>query len=265
MLALVAVMALGLAGCDKLKARDLLHRGTQAYAAGQTEGAIEDFKEAMALDPDLLTAQLYLATAYQGEYVSGVTSDQNMRNANQALTEYKDVLSKDPKNTTAMDGIGSLLCAMATTPYAPDTFLEAKTYWEKHIQAAPDDPEPYYWVGFIDWTIAYRANMKLRADYNHENIKKQIKDDQALPSNLRDQFSTSEGQTVDEGIEYMKKAMERRPDYDDAISYLNLLDRQKADLVANNSERDDLLKQADDLMEQVKQIKQKKAAAQPGH
>jgi tetratricopeptide (TPR) repeat protein len=263
LLAFVAVIALGLAGCDKLKARDLLHQGTQAYAAGQTDAAIEDFKKAMALDPDLLTAQLYLATAYQGQYVPGAPSDDNMKMANQALTEYKSVLDKDPNNISALDGVGSLLFAMANPPFSADKLQESKTYWEKHIAAKPEDPEPYYWMGLIDWTLAYHANAMLRSEYNHANVKKQVHDDQPLPSDLRDKFSAEEAPTVDDGIANIQKAIQRRADYDDAMVYLNLIYRQKADMTANQADRDALLKQADDLVEQVKQIKQKKGSAQP--
>ena len=57
----------------------------------------------------------------------------------------------------------------------------------------------------------------------------------------------------------LKKAMERKPDYDDAMTYLNLLYRRKADMVDSTAERDALTKQADDLLDKVKEIKQKKA------
>ena len=68
---------------------------------------------------------------------------------------------------------------------------------------------------------------------------------------------------MDEGLAALKKATELRQDYDDAIAYLSLMDRQKADLTTDPAEKDALLKEADTLMDQVKQIKQKKAAAQP--
>jgi tetratricopeptide (TPR) repeat protein len=261
MLALVTVMAFGLGGCDKLKARDLLHQGTQAYAAGQTDAAIEDFKQAMALDPGLLTAQLYLATAYQSQFVPGAPANDNVRVGNQALEEYKSVLQVDSNNISALDGIGSLLYNMAATPFSPDKYQESKTYWEKHIQIKPDDSAPYYWMGLIDWTLAWHANQTLRSDYNHANVKKQIKDDQPLPPDLRDKLAAEEAPTVEEGIDALKKATQRQADYDDALAYLSLIYRQKADLATTPSDRDDLLKQADDLMGQVKEIKQKKAAA----
>ncbi len=50
-----------------------------------------------------------------------------------------------------------------------------------------------------------------------------------------------------------------RPDYDDAMAYLNLLYRRKADMVESKEEREALLKQAEDLVDKVKEIKQKRS------
>jgi len=52
-----------------------------------------------------------------------------------------------------------------------------------------------------------------------------------------------------------------RPDYDDAMAYLNLLYRRKADTVADLSERDALTQMADDLIDRIKEIKQRRAEA----
>jgi hypothetical protein len=43
------------------------------------------------------------------------------------------------------------------------------------------------------------------------------------------------------------------------MAYLNLLYRRKADMVESNDERASLQKQADDLLEKIKEIKQKRA------
>jgi translation initiation factor 2B subunit (eIF-2B alpha/beta/delta family) len=58
----------------------------------------------------------------------------------------------------------------------------------------------------------------------------------------------------------LKKAISLRPDYDDAMAYLNLLYRRKADTVDSQNERDALEKMADDLIDKVREIKQKRAA-----
>jgi tetratricopeptide (TPR) repeat protein len=262
----LAVAVLGLGGCDKLKARDQLNRGIQSFKDGKTDAAIEDFKRATELDPKLMMAKLYLGTAYQSSYIPGAPSDENQRMGKQALAEYQEVLNDDPKNLDAIDRVGALLNSMASSPFSPEMMNESKSYWEKHISLKADDPEPYYWIGVIDWNLSWKSNMAARAAFNHipANYKKQVKDDQPLPNDLRDKFSAEQAKTVDEGLTALKKAVDLKPDYDDAIAYLSLLDRQKADMTADPAQRDELLKTADNLMDQVKQIKQKKAAAQPG-
>jgi tetratricopeptide (TPR) repeat protein len=259
--AVIALLVLGFSasGCNKLKARDLLNKGVSAFKNGQSDAAIEDFKQAKEADPDLLNARLYLATAYASLYIPGAPSKENMQHGEQAVQEFKEVLDKDDKNIPAIDGIGSILFQMAGQPFDPKKFEESKTYHQKHIQLKPEDPEPYYWIGVIDWTLAFRANGEMRMDYNKANIKKQVKDTDPLPASIRGEYASKYGSLIDEGITELQKAISIRPDYDDAMAYLNLLYRRKADMVASTDERNQLLKQADDLVDKVKEIKQKRA------
>jgi tetratricopeptide (TPR) repeat protein len=256
--AFVILAACG-SGCNKLKARDLLNKGVAAYKNAQYDAAIEDFKRAKELDPGLLNARLYLATAYASQYIPGAPSDQNMRLGNAAVDEFKEVLQMDPNNLSAIDGSGSILFQMAGTPFDPKKFDESKSYHMKHIQLRPNDPEPYYWIGVIDWTLAYRANGELRAAYNKDHVNKQIRDDDPLPPALRTDYASKYGPLVDEGITNLQKSIQVKPDYDDAMAYLNLLYRRKADMVESAEERASLKKQADDLVDKVKEIKQKRA------
>jgi tetratricopeptide (TPR) repeat protein len=261
---LVVLMAVGLAGvagCNKLRARDLLNQGVQAYKLGQFDQAEEDFKQSAELDPTLQTARIYLATAYASQFVPGSPAPENLQKGQQAIAQFKKVLEQDPKNLSAVDGIGSMLFNLGSSPYDPEKLNESKQWHEKHIALKPDDAQPYYWVGVIDWTLSFRANQKTRQDYNKDLPRraKPIQASDPLPNKLRDQFASQNQQTVDEGIQDLQKAIQLRPDYADAMAYLNLLYRQKADMVATPEERTSLLKQADDLVDKVKEIKQKEA------
>ena len=255
----LVVLAVGLSGCNKLKARDQLNKGVAAFKNAQYDTAIEHFKQAKELDPDLMNARLYLATAYASQYIPGAPSEQNMRLGTQAVNEFKEVLEKHPNDLSAIDGIGSIIFQMAGQPYDPKKFEESKAYHQRHIDLKPNDPEPYYWIGVIDWTLSFRANGELRAEYNKNNIKKQVRETDPLPASVRADYTAKYGRLVDEGIAGLQKAIQLRPDYDDAMAYLNLLYRRKADMVESADERASLLKQADDLVDKVKEIKQKRA------
>jgi hypothetical protein len=128
-----------------------------------------------------------------------------------------------------------------------------------HINLKPTDPQPYYSIGVIDWALAYRGNSELRAEYNKAHVTKQIKDTDPLPTDLRTEYTQKFGALVDDGVAKLQKAIELNPEYDDAMTYLNLLYRRKADMVESAAERDALTKQADALLDKVKEIKQKRA------
>ena len=256
--AAILAVGFGAMGCAKLKARDELNKGVAAYRDGKYDQAIEFFKDAKDNDPTLTNARLYLATAYATQYIPGAPSDENVRMGEAAVKEFQDVLSADANNVSAIDGIGSILFNMAGTPYTRARFEESKTYHMKHIALKPEDPEPYYWIGVIDWTLTYRSNLEMRGNWRLAHAGKALKDDDPLPPDVRDAYAKENGQLIDEGITNLKKALELRPDYDDAMAYLNLLLRRKADEAATPQERAELLKQADEYVEKAKEIKQKK-------
>jgi tetratricopeptide (TPR) repeat protein len=257
--AALLLLVAGISGCSKLQARDLLNKGVGAYKNGLYDAAIDDFQKAKELDPGLMNARLYLATAYASQYIPGAPSDQNVRLGNAAVTEFKDVLSIDANNLSAIDGVGSILFQMAGVPYDTKKFEESKSFHQKHIELRPNDPEPYYWIGVIDWTLAFRANGEARAAYNKDHVTKQVRDTDPLPAALRGDYASKFGPLVDEGVTDLQKAIQIKNDYDDAMAYLNLLYRRKADMVESADERANLLKQADDLVDKVKEIKQKRA------
>jgi tetratricopeptide (TPR) repeat protein len=253
------ILAAGVSGCNKLRARDLLNKGVAAFKEAQFDKAVENFKEAKELDPDLMNARLYLATAYASQYIPGAPSAENKRHGEEAIAEYKSVLEKAPDNLSAIDGLASILYQMAGQPFDEKKFEESKTYHQKHISLKPQDPQPYYSIGVIDWAIAYRGNTEMRADYNKAHINKQVKDTDPLPPDVRTAYTQKYGSLVDDGISSLQQAIKVNPEYDDAMTYLNLLYRRKADMVESTAERDALTKQADDLLDKVKEIKQKRA------
>ena len=132
-----------------------------AFKNGQSDAAIEDFKQAKEVDPDLLNARLYLATAYASLYIPGAPSAENLARGEQAVSEFKEVLDKDSNNLSAIDGIGSILVSDGGQPFDPKKVsMNRRPITSATFRLKPDDPEPYYWIGVIDWTLAFRAMAK---------------------------------------------------------------------------------------------------------
>jgi len=252
-LALSATM-LAASGCNKLRARDQLNKGVQAYKNAKFEEAIERFKNAVALDPNLINARLYLATAYAQQYIPGADTPENNRMAEQAIEEFKKVLDRDPKNVNSVKGIAALYFQMKK-------FDQAKEYHNKAKQLDPNDPEEYYSVGVIDWTQAYQPRMEERAKIG-------LKPDEPLKDKkVCAALKEKNWGVIQDGIDNLSKALELRPDYDDAMAYMNLLYREKADLECETPEdRQADLKTADDWVAKTMATKKEKAerAATPG-
>jgi len=124
---------------------------------------------------------------------------------------FKEVLEKDPKNLNAIDGIGSILFQMAALRTSQKCLKNPRNTI-KCIFNLSRGPEPYYWIGVIDWTLSFRGNGELRKEYNEKNLKKQVKENDALPASIRGDYVTKYGSMIDEGTESLKKAIELRPD-----------------------------------------------------
>src|ERR1035438_7806150 len=91
-LAAAVLAILSSVGCSKLRARDQLNKGVTAYKNAKYEEAIDHFQQSVALDPTLINAKMYLATAYAQQYIPGVEDKDNLKMADQAIEQYKHVL-----------------------------------------------------------------------------------------------------------------------------------------------------------------------------
>src|SRR5208282_821670 len=92
----VGVLLLSAAGCNKLRARDQLNKGVASYKNAKYEEAIDHFQQAVSLDPNLIVARMYLATAYAQQYIPGVDTPDNVQMAEQSIEQYKHVLASSP-------------------------------------------------------------------------------------------------------------------------------------------------------------------------
>ncbi len=237
MAALMATLLGGATGCNKLSARNELNKGVQAFKDQRYEDAVNDFQTAIKLDPDYENAKLYLATAYASQVVPNLDTPDNLALAQKALDAFQTVLSKHPEDLTALRQIASINRNIKKMD-------EAKTYERKVIAIDPNDAEAYYTIGFVDWTQSYKNAVAILAadgltDDGNGNPKKSKGACQKLQ-----EANTA---TVAEGMEVLQKAVEINPTYEDAMTYLNLMERRKADLECgdDNARKADLA-QADD-------------------
>ncbi len=237
------LLVLSMSACNKLRARDELNKGVAAFKSSQFQTAIDHFQKAVEYDPTLANAQLYLATAYSQLFVPGGKSDDNVKAGKKAIEEYEKVLEKDSQNVTAIGSIAAIY-------YNLEDFDKAKEYQRKRMELQPNDPEPHYWVGVIDWALCYKTDMQTRKDLN-KALPDKNGDLPPLPEGARRQLADDNGKLVGEGIQELQKALDLKPNDDQAMTYLNLMYRQKMDIDETDQEREADLKLANDLHEKA--------------
>jgi len=255
----LAVLSLVATGCEKLKARDHLNKGVQAFKTAKYTQAVDHFKEAVQLDPEFATARLYLATAYMSQYIPGAESPENQQNAQAAEQEFLKVLEKDPKSTVAISSLASLHYNQAQGNQPLEKKLqqldEAKKWYTKLSEVDPNNKEAFYSLGVITWAKWYPELMSARAKLGMKpEDPGPIKDNK-----LREELKAKWGPVVEEGIGNLKHALQIDPEYDDAMAYVNLLTRERADLADSKEAYTKDVQEADNWVQKALETKKLKA------
>jgi tetratricopeptide (TPR) repeat protein len=213
-------MVLSVSGCNRLAARDQLNKGVEAYKSARYEEAIGHFQKATELDPSLPMAKSYLATALAQNIVPGLDSPENLKQAQQSISIFQEVLAKDPTDVNSLKQIAAIYFSIKK--------LDDAKEWQKKVLAVdPKDPEAAYTIGVIDWTQAHENALKALVpiganDDGEGNVK--------APKKVLAQISQENAPLTTEGLQYLNQAVQNRPNYDDAMAYLNLTYRRKADV-----------------------------------
>ena len=261
---ILAALTILASGCNKLKARDDLNKGVNSFSAGQYTAASDAFKQAIDLDPDLPSARLYLATAYMMQYVPGSEAPENKRNADTAVKEFQNALNAnlDHKNQlVAMQSLASLYLNMKD-------LQNAQAWYKKVIATDPQNKDAYYALGLIAWTqfvTPWREAIAAQGLKPEDpgplkppaaaKGKKKGEPETDLKADLKAKYLAS----LNEGIEDEKKALQIDPDYENAMTFMNLLTRYRAILDDTKEQYDADMKTADDWLQKSLETQKRKA------
>jgi tetratricopeptide (TPR) repeat protein len=111
-----------------------------------------------------------------------------------ALAFFKAKLEQNPKDLEAIKALG-VISSKA------NRFEDGLAWYERRAQITPTDPEAFYAIGTLCWERLYQRSDKVA----EERIK-----------------------LADRGIAALKRAIELRPKYVEAVTFANLLYRERA-------------------------------------
>jgi len=167
----------------------------------------------VALDPDFTVAEVYLATAYAQRFLPGVQTRENLAFADNAIGTFKHILSQDPNNINALMGLASIYQNSNHLQEARETYLTVS-------KLNPQNAIVFYSVGSIDWMLVYDKNSPL--PFGQQSL------------------------LIDEGLSSLDSALALNPQHADAMTYKNLLLREKARLAVDTAEKARLTELADE-------------------
>jgi tetratricopeptide (TPR) repeat protein len=233
----MAGMVFSMSGCDKLAARDQLNKGVEAFKSAHYEEAINHFQRATMLDPKLTVAKSYLASALAQNVVPGLLTPDNLKTAQQSIDIFTDVLNKDPKDVNSMKQVASIELNIKRLD-------EAKAWQKKVLDVDPNDNEAAYTVAVIDWMQAHQNTLNALnpAGLNDDGVG-----NPKAPKKIMEPLKDQNAALVSDGEKYLNIALKIKPNYDEAMSYMNLIYRCKADLDwGNEAARKSDVAQAED-------------------
>jgi tetratricopeptide (TPR) repeat protein len=257
---LAILVVFGAAGYAQ-EMREALNQGAQAFRQARYPEAVAKFQQAVNLDPEYVTARLYLATAYMVQWVPGAPSSENDQYARAAATEFRHVLQMDPRQITALASLASMSYneANALPPeQKAGKFDEARDFDRRIVQLDPLNKEAQYMMGVIAWQKWHPAFMAARVQLGMTPEAPGPLPDASVRESLRNTY----GALLEEGISDLEAALRIDPQYSDAMAYMNLLIRERADLRDSQAEHDQDIAAGDQWLQRALEAKRAKARPQ---
>ena len=233
----------------KASARNEVDEGVQAFRQAHYDDAIARFEQAVAFDPDLVVARMYLAATYLQVFQPGVDTPENVVLATRALEQYSEVLRSNPSDVESLKGLAYLKLQL-------NEFDEAKEAYAKAIALNPADPELLYAAAVANWSNANGGITAEKAKLDAETEYSLISSD-GCPD-VRTRFLPE----IDSAIAMLNKAISLRKDYVDAMAYMNMLYRLRAELECGSKKNFKAdIKQANEWADRAAAARKKQAEA----
>lgn len=257
------------AGCGSFQARMHMKKGNELYKAQKYEEAIEEYKQILKDNPDDWDANYLTAVSYLAMYHPGSTHTKDLAAAEGAINALEKTLKLQAPDEETRDKVRSFYLSLLTSAEKTDKaiayletvlkedpsnagvigqlaslyakqgdFENALKYFKKVAELEPNKKEGWYTLGVVCWERSYRGGVTV------SNEEREL--------------------LVDVGLEALQKALAIDPEYFDALSYVNLLYREKSKLMMASGkpqEAGEAIIKAEEYFKKALDVKRKQAAS----
>jgi tetratricopeptide (TPR) repeat protein len=255
-------------GCKNFQERALLKKGNSLYTAQKYEEAIQEYAKLLQVEPNSWDGNYLTAVSYLALYHPGSEHPKDKEYAEKGIAAFERTLELTPPTPEArekteryylsfLDSTGekdkaiaylekqlasrpsdlALINQIATLYQKKGDFTKALEYFEKRANMDPTNKETWYTLGVNCWARSYHGGLAVSQEERE--------------------------QVVDKGIMALDKALAIDPNYFDALSYINLIYREKAKALATvgkNAEAGQAYAKADEYQKQAIDVRKAQAA-----
>jgi tetratricopeptide (TPR) repeat protein len=254
-------------GCKNFQERALLKKGNHLYTAQKYEEAIQEYAKLLEIEPTSWDGNYLTAVSYLALYHPGSEHPKDKEYAVKGIEAFEHTLALTPPSPEVrekteryylsfLDSTGdkdkaiaylekqlagrpsdlALINQIATLYQKKGDFTKALEYFKKRADMDPGNKEAWYTLGVNCWARSYHGK---------ESVSQEERE-----------------QVVDQGIVALDKALAIDPNYFEALSYINLIYREKAKALAaigKNAEAGQAYAKADEYQKQAIEIRKAQA------
>lgn len=253
-----------LAGCAKLQARGELKKGNDFYAQEQYTKALVQFKKGLEMDPDAKFAWRSVGMTALALYRPGDDKPENVQYGKDAVEGFEKYLEAYPKDEKIQDYL--LSCYVNT-----EQLDKALSFIDREL--AKNDPltKPKFQTSKINvLTQAGRLEEAYSLVQQTENADERAQQFYTVGVNAWDKVyhqgltldAEARGKMTDMGLDALKKAIDTKADYFEAMVYYNLLFREKWKAELDPIKKAEYLATAEGWQKKAIEIRKKVLAAQ---
>ena len=267
--ALLVVGSLALAGCGATKIRMHLRNGNQLYNAQKYEEAAAEYESILAIDPEHWQANYLAAISYMAMFHPGSDHAKDREFAAKAIAAFETTLALPAPDEESEDKVRAYYLGLLTLTNRAD---KAIAYIEELRRTKPDDLDLMSQLGglyvnrgeYEKAAVLYETRANKNPDdkvawYSLGVLRwKQVHDGAS-------QLAMPDRETaIARGIEAFERALALDPKYFDALSYINLIYREKATYLGEMNQYDEAqlaIAKADEYRAQAMALKAQTPAA----